>query len=137
LKVVCSATKANGEACTLPAQGQHGLCWAHDPADREKRRQVASRGGRGKAAKRTAVLWDEVRDVIAGVESERLSPPQANTMLKGYSTLIALERLAVEQSELEIGQRRLQLDVEERTTLKKRLAVLEEYVVRKQGSWAT
>jgi hypothetical protein len=27
----CSATKRNGEPCTLPVNGPHGLCWAHDP----------------------------------------------------------------------------------------------------------
>ncbi len=126
MKPRCSATKANGEACTLPATGQHGLCWAHAPENAEKRRRVASRGGRGKAAKRTAVLWDEVRGVIEGSESERLTPPQANSMLRGHTTLIALSRLDIEQSELEIARRRLELDEEERTEIRGRLEMLEE-----------
>jgi hypothetical protein len=132
---VCSATKRNGEPCTLPANGKQGLCWAHDPANHEQRRRRASKGGRGKAARRTNVLWDEVRSVVAGVEKGRLTPPQANSMLRGYNTLIALEKLAVEQSELEIAQRRLELDEEERTVLKERIAALEEHVGRKQGIW--
>jgi hypothetical protein len=135
LKPVCSATKADGEACTLPAQGQHGLCWAHDPANREARRKVAARGGRGKAAKRVAVLWDEVRGFIDGVESERLSPPQANSMVRAYTTLIALARLDIEQAELEIARRRLELDEEERTELKTRLEELEQHIQSRSSPW--
>jgi hypothetical protein len=114
---VCTATKRNGEPCTLPATGKHGTCWAHDPSTAEQRRRRASRGGRGKAAKRVAVLWDEVRAVIAKVESGQLEPPQGNTMLRGFNTLIALDRLDVERSELEIQQRRLELDEQERREL--------------------
>ena len=60
-----------------------------------------------------------------GVEAERLTPSQGNTMIKGYTTLIALDRLDVERSELEIAQRRLELDVQERTELVERLEELE------------
>ncbi len=135
MKAVCSATKANGEACTLPETGQHGLCWAHAPENAEKRRRVASRGGRGKAGKRVAVLWDEVRGVIEGVEAERLSPPQANSMVRAYTTLIALSRLDIEQAELEIARRRLELDEEERTEVRERLEELEELMqARKDGN---
>ncbi len=129
----CTATKGNGEACTLPATGQHGLCWAHAPENAEKRRRVASRGGRGKAAKRVSVLWDEVRSVIEGVESERLSPPQANSMVRAYATLISLSRLDIEQAELEIARRRLELDEEERTEFRTRLEVLEEGLEQQKG----
>jgi len=128
----CSATKRNGEPCTLPATGKHGLCWAHDPATAEQRRRRASRGGKGKAAKRVTVLWDEVRDVIGGVEAGTLEPPQGNTMLRGYSTLIALDRLDVERSELEIAQRRLELDEQERLELIERLERVEEALKNKE-----
>jgi len=123
---VCSATKRNGEPCTLPANGKHGLCWAHDPATAEQRRRRAQRGGKGKAAKRVSVLWDEVRSVIEGVEARRLTPGQGNTMLRGYNTLIELARLEIGQSELEIQQRRLELDEQERLELLTRLEALEE-----------
>ena len=125
---VCTATKRNGEPCTLPAHGQHGFCWAHSPETAEKRKRIASRGGKGKAARRVAVLWDEVRDVISSVESGALEPPQGNTMLRGYGTLIALDRLDVERSELEIAQRRLELDEQERLELVERLEGLEEAI---------
>lgn len=130
---VCSATKRNGEPCTLPASGKHGLCWAHDPANHDKRRRRASRGGKGKAARRVAVLWDEVRGVIEGVEKRRLTPGQGNTMLRGYNTLIELAKLDIEQSELEIAQRRLELDEQERLELLERLEALEE-TLEKNGA---
>ena len=129
---VCSATKRNGEPCTLPATGKHGLCWAHDPATAEQRRRRASRGGKGKAARRVAILWDEVRAVIQSVEAGDLEPPQGNTMLRGYNTLIALDRLDVERSELEIAQRRLELDEQERLELIERLERVEEALKNKE-----
>src|SRR5215207_11091029 len=129
---VCGAIKRNGEPCTLPATGKHGTCWAHDPSTAEQRRRRASRGGRGKAAKRVALLWDEVRAVIAKVESGQLEPPQGNTMLRGFNTLIALDRLDVERSELEIQQRRLELDEQERLELIERLERVEEALKNKE-----
>jgi hypothetical protein len=79
-----------------------------------------------------ALLWDEVREVIANVESGALEPPQGNTMLRGFNTLIALDRLDVERSELEIQQRRLQLDEQERLELVGRLEMLEEALATKK-----
>jgi hypothetical protein len=77
-----------------------------------------------------AALWDEVRALIQSVESGQLEPPQGNTMLRGYNTLIALDRLDVERLELEIQQRRLELDEQERLELVKRLEALEEGLER-------
>jgi hypothetical protein len=79
-----------------------------------------------------AVLWDEVRAVIQSVEAGQLEPPQGNTMLHGYSTLIALDRLDVERSELEIAQRRLELDEQERLELIGRLERVEESLEQRQ-----
>jgi hypothetical protein len=133
---VCTARKRNGEPCTLPAIGKQDTCWAHSPETAEARRQRASRGGKGKAARRVAGLWDKVEDVIVGVEAERLSPSQGNTMLKGFGTLIALDKLDVERSELEIAERRLALDIQERTELVARLEELEQLVeAKKERPW--
>jgi hypothetical protein len=131
---ICRATKANGEACSLPPIGEHGFCWGHAPETKEKRRKVASRGGKAKAHRRTAVLWDEVREVIKGVEKKRLTPSQGNSMLRGFGVLIELARLEVEQSELEIAQRRLELDEQERLEVVKRLEELEEAMVTRSES---
>ncbi len=55
---VCRATKANGEPCTLPANGPDGYCWAHSPQHAEKRRKMASKAARSKPSR-------ELRDVKA------------------------------------------------------------------------
>ena len=52
----CSANKRDGARCTLPAQGESGLCWAHDPANAEKRRKGQSRGGRSKTVSDLSML---------------------------------------------------------------------------------
>jgi hypothetical protein len=66
----CTATKRNGEACTLPANGPQGLCWAHDPRNAERRRRGASRGGRAKASRELpqlmTLLADLTERVLAG-----------------------------------------------------------------------
>ena len=134
---VCRATKAIGDACKLPATGQHGVCWAHRPETAEKRKRIASRGGKGKAARRVAVLCDEVRALIQSVEAGQLEPPQGKTMLRGYSTLIALDRLDVERSELEIAQRRLELDEQERLELVHEIEQMREVLAaREDRPWA-
>jgi hypothetical protein len=69
--------------------------------------------------------------VIAKVEEGSLTPPQANSMIRGYNTLIELAKLDIEHSELEIAQRRLGLDEEERLELRERLEALEEHMGRK------
>jgi hypothetical protein len=87
----------------VPATGQHGLCWAHDPANADKRRRTASRGGRGKANKEVAGLKGEIRDVIADVKAGDLDRNDAAVMIQGYRALkdfIALERQVRETDEL-------------------------------------
>ena len=99
----CSFIKASGERCRGAATGQHGLCWAHDPANAARRRRTASRGGRGKANKEVADLKDELRDVIAGVKAGDLDRNDAAVMIQGYRALkdfIALERQVRETDEL-------------------------------------
>ena len=44
--IICGATKRDGTPCSLPAKGSSGYCWAHDPANREQRRRMASRAAR-------------------------------------------------------------------------------------------
>jgi hypothetical protein len=123
---VCAGYKRDGSQCTATVEPPQSYCWWHDPANKEERKRAAAKGGRGKAHRRVAALWAKVEDVIGGVEAESLSPSQGNTMIKGFTTLIALARLDVEQAELAIAERRLELDVEERQELLGRLEVLEE-----------
>ncbi len=66
----CTVIKRNGERCTLSSNGQHGLCWAHDPKNAERRRRGQSRGGKSKPSKEIVAirgrLSDLADDVLAG-----------------------------------------------------------------------
>jgi hypothetical protein len=100
---VCRATKANGEPCTLPASGQHGLCWAHDPANREKRRRTASKGGKAKANREIVAAKEDVKGIIAGVLSGDIDRNAGSVAFQGYRVLlqaITTEMAVKEQQEL-------------------------------------
>ena len=99
----CTAITANGRRCTLPANGQQGLCWTHDPANAERRRRNASSGGKAKAAREVRDLKAEIRDVIAEVKDGTLDRNDAAVMVQAYRALkdfIELERRVKETDEL-------------------------------------
>jgi hypothetical protein len=108
----CSAIKPSGERCTLPAKGQLGVCWAHDPANRERRRKIASRGGRARSSKELKDIKADVRAVVAGVLTDELEKGRAAVALQGFNTLLRaveleqkadLEDLARDVRELQRG----------------------------------
>jgi len=99
----CSFIKANGERCRGAATGQHGWCWAHDPANAEQRKRTASRGGRAKGNKEVATLKEEIKGVISEVKAGELDRNDAAVMIQGYRALkdfITLERQVRETDEL-------------------------------------
>jgi hypothetical protein len=103
LNVQCRATKANGEPCTLPANGPSGFCWAHAPENAEKRRRAASRAAKSKGNKEVVLLKEEIKAVIADVRAGDLDRNNAAVMIQGYRALkdfIALERQVKETDEL-------------------------------------
>ena len=100
----CTATKRNGDRCTLPAVGKQGVCWAHDPQHAEQRRRRASRGGRGKAGRAVkelhALLEDLTERVIDG-ELETSRGAVANQLIGTRIRLFEYERRLKEVEELE------------------------------------
>lgn len=134
--MLCVGRTRSGGSCTAIAGPQSGYCYHHDPARATERKENAAKGGKGKTSRRVATLWDQVQGVIDKVESGDLEPPQGNTMIRGYQTLIGLARLEVEHSELEIQQRRLQLDEQERLELVGELEELREMVEASEASGA-
>ena len=100
---ICRATKANGEPCTLSANGPQGLCWAHTPENAEKRRRAAYRAAKAKGNKEVALLKEEIKSVISEVKTGDLDRNDAAVMIQGYRALkdfIALERQIRETDEL-------------------------------------
>jgi hypothetical protein len=100
----CTAVKRNGESCTLPANGPQGLCWAHDPANAEKRRKGASRGGKAKANRELpsikALLEDLTDQVLAG-ELPTGQAAVANQLINTRLRAIETERKIRETEDLE------------------------------------
>jgi len=88
----------------LPAQGQQGLCWAHDPANAQKRRRGASRGGRAKANRELptikALLEDLTEQVLSG-ELDTRRAAVANQLINTRLRAIEVERKIREQGEIE------------------------------------
>jgi hypothetical protein len=84
----CGATKANGERCTLPANGPEALCWSHDPKNAEKRRRMASRAGTAKVDKEVKETKAEIRELVRLVREEDFDVSKANTINRLYQTLL-------------------------------------------------
>ena len=104
----CRAIKQNGERCTLPAKGQLGVCWAHDPANAAQRRRQASRGGRSKPSRELAeiktLLSDLTDRVLGGEGVEPLETGRAavaNQLLNTRLRAVEVERKIKEAEEFE------------------------------------
>ena len=83
MRSVCRANKRDGSPCAAPATGANGFCWAHDPANSEERRRIASKGG-GELSDLKKQVIDLVADVLDG-KVERSRAAVANQL---YNTLI-------------------------------------------------
>jgi Family of unknown function (DUF5763) len=103
LRGVCRATKRSGQPCTAPVTGSNGYCWSHDPANGDKRRRIASRGGRGKGGGEIGDLKKQLKALAADVLSGAVGRSDAvavNQILNTRARLIELERKVREQEEL-------------------------------------
>jgi hypothetical protein len=89
----CSATKPNGERCTLPANGPQGVCWAHAPEHREKRRKNASKAAKAKGNKEVAIIKEEIKTAIAEVRNGDMDRNKARAMFTGWGVLLDYIRL--------------------------------------------
>ena len=104
----CREIKPNGERCTLPAKGQLGVCWAHDPANAAQRRRTASRGGRSKPSREIveikALLSDLTDRVLGGEGVEPLETSRAavaNQLVNTRLRAVEVERKIRETEEFE------------------------------------
>lgn len=116
--VICSATKRDGKPCTLPATGPDGVCWAHDPANRERRRKLASHAARAKRTtprKQIQEIGTELQDLYRDVLEARVSPKVAavaaqvqNARIRALDTerrITELEEVLVRLAALEDQER--------------------------------
>jgi len=121
LMASCRATKANGEPCALAANGPQGFCWAHDPANREKRRRMASKAARSKPNRELPSIKALLEDLTEKVLAGDLATPRA-----GVANQLANTRLRA------IEQERKNKETEE---LESRIEVLERAQERGGGRW--
>jgi len=70
-------------------------------------------------------------DVAQRVDAGELHTSKANTMIRAFSLALDITRLALEQAEVDIKQRALELDIEERQVLKQEVKELKEMVESK------
>ena len=100
----CQASKRDGTPCTLPARSDNGTCWAHDPANAEKRRKVASRAGKTKPGGELAVVKRQLREIADDVISGKLETSKGSVaaqVLGVYLRAVEQERRQRELEELE------------------------------------
>ncbi len=120
MHAVCRANKRDGSPCTAPVAGANGYCWAHDPAHAEKRRQIASRGGRGKAGGELPALKKQLRDLAAAVLAGTVDKGAAAVVNQILNTIIrAVEQ---ERKNFETGE------------MAERLEALEEVLKGRKGA---
>lgn len=99
----CAATKRDGGPCTLRALGSSDLCWAHDPANAERRRRGQSRGGKGKPTQEIRALKKQLEDLAQDVldgNVDRGNAVVVNQIINTRLRAIELERRIREQDEI-------------------------------------
>lgn len=99
----CRGIKQGGERCSASVEPPQEYCWWHDPANADKRRRAASRGGKAKANVEVRTVKEELKQTIADVRSGELDRNDAGIMIQGYRALqgyLELERRILETDEL-------------------------------------
>jgi hypothetical protein len=102
----CPTLKRNGDRCSgsVPEGKYH--CWFHDPANADKRRRAASRGGKGnrsKLSKDLHKLLEDLTDQVVGGELEPYPASVAGQLVGVRLRLLEYERKLRETEELEAG----------------------------------
>jgi hypothetical protein len=94
LNSICTGIKRNGSPCTLPSTGSSGLCWAHDPANAERRRRGQSRGGRNKPSRELQAIKQRLSDLADDVLADRVD--RGNAAVAGQLLNTVIRAVVVE-----------------------------------------
>lgn len=103
MNAVCRAVKRDGAPCTLPATDANGYCWAHSPDNAEKRRRIASKGGKGKPGRELRDIKTRLSDLADGVldgSTDRATGAVASQILNVYLRAVTVEMKIREQEEV-------------------------------------
>ena len=85
---VCSGIKRDGGRCTATVEPPQEYCWWHDPANADKRRRAASRGGRSRGSSELGDLKKRIKDLAAEVLDGTADRGRAAVANQLYNTLI-------------------------------------------------
>ena len=103
----CLGTKQDNSPCTVTVEPPQTYCWWHDPANAEKRKQAASRGGkRGGRGRPLAELADiktrlsDLADDVLEGKVEKGVAAVASQVLNVYLRAVSVELKTREQLEL-------------------------------------
>jgi len=100
---VCSGIKRDGTKCTATVEPPQEYCWWHDPANADKRRRAASRGGKGAGGREIRDLKKRLSGVIDAVLEGSQDKGRAAVAIQGFNALrgvLELERRIKEQEEI-------------------------------------
>ena len=114
----CPTPKRNGDRCRGNVPEGKFFCWFHDPANTDKRRRVASKGGKSKRSQLSKDLHSLLEDLTERVISGDLEPYPAS--VAGQLTGVRLRLLEHERK------------VKETEELEQRLIGLEEALKRQK-----
>ena len=88
MMAVCSGIKRDGGRCTATVEPPQGYCWWHDPANADKRKRAASRGGRGRGGSELGDLKKQIRGLAAVVLDGTADRGRAAVANQLYNTLV-------------------------------------------------
>src|SRR5215210_7504706 len=100
----CAANKPDGNPCERIVSASQKYCFAHDPANAERRSRSASKAARSKPNREIAALKDQLRHIADGVLSGAIPSKNAAVAVQALSALIRAieqERKIRELEELE------------------------------------
>jgi hypothetical protein len=101
---VCSGSKRDGSKCTATVEPPQEYCWWHNPANADKRRRAASKGGKGGGSRGIRDLKRRISDVVDAVLEGSQDRGRAAVAIQGFNALrgvLELERKIKEADDLE------------------------------------
>jgi hypothetical protein len=99
----CAGIKRAGGRCEVVVSGQQTFCYHHDPATAEKRKRVATKGGKSKPNKELADIRRLIGGLIRGVlkgTTDRADAAVCVQLLNTQIRVVSVELRVREQLDL-------------------------------------
>ena len=99
----CDGIKRDGGRCEVVVSGQQTFCYHHDPATAEKRKRVATRGGKSKPNRELAAIKRrliKLAEAVLNGTQNRASAAVAGQLLNTVIRAVGVELKVREQLDL-------------------------------------